>query len=86
MLSRLSLASRRLYSVSRVVLAEASSTATDSAMTLNLATPHQPIHLHKKVDKVMLPGEDGEYGVTAGHSPLISQLQPGVVTIVHLGV
>ena len=35
------------------------------------------------VEKVILPGEDGEYGVTAGHSPMICQLQPGVVTVVH---
>ena len=33
--------------------------------------------------KVILPGEDGEFGVTAGHSPMISQLQPGLVTVVH---
>lgn len=86
MLSRLAHVPRRLYSAGRVSLAEAAAAASESAMTLNLVTPHQPIHHLKKVDKVMLPGEDGEYGVTAGHSPLISQLQPGVVTIVHLGV
>ena len=33
--------------------------------------------------KIILPGEDGEFGVTAGHSPMISQLQPGLVTVVH---
>ena len=33
--------------------------------------------------QVILPGEDGEFGVTAGHSPMISQLQPGLVTVVH---
>jgi len=37
------------------------------------------------VDKVILPGAQGEYGVTVGHSPIISQLQPGLVTVVHAG-
>eukprot|EP00607_Mallomonas_marina_P001501 CAMPEP_0182427686 /NCGR_PEP_ID=MMETSP1167-20130531/18984_1 /TAXON_ID=2988 /ORGANISM="Mallomonas Sp, Strain CCMP3275" /LENGTH=120 /DNA_ID=CAMNT_0024610109 /DNA_START=188 /DNA_END=550 /DNA_ORIENTATION=- len=36
------------------------------------------------VDKVVVPGESGEYGITVGHSPIISQLQPGVVTVFHL--
>lgn len=35
------------------------------------------------MDKVLLPGESGEYGVTVGHSPVISQLKPGVVTVIH---
>ena len=30
-----------------------------------------------------IPGVEGEYGVTAGHTPIISQLKPGVVSIVH---
>jgi F0F1-type ATP synthase epsilon subunit len=35
---------------------------------------------------IILPGEGGEYGVTAGHSPIISQLKPGVVSVIHTGV
>lgn len=34
----------------------------------------------------MLPGSAGEYGVTAGHSPLISQLEPGVISVYLSGV
>ena len=34
---------------------------------------------------MVLPGESGEYAVTAGHSPVISQLKPGVVTVIHTG-
>jgi hypothetical protein len=33
-----------------------------------------------------LPGENGEYGVTAGHGNLISQLKPGVVAVHHVSV
>ena len=89
-MQRLSRFSQRCcYSVSRVIRAEAAAPAAadpSSALTLNFSTPHLPLFREKAVDKVILPGENGEYGVTAGHSPMISQLQPGVVSIVHLSV
>lgn len=55
-------------------------------LKLNLTTPHTPLYNKKVVDKVILPGAAGEYGVTAGHSPIISELKPGVVSVVHVGV
>jgi ATP synthase, Delta/Epsilon chain, beta-sandwich domain len=85
-MQRLSRLPSRFYSISRIVHAEAAAAVSSGSMTLNLCTPHAPIYKGKAVDKVILPGDDGEYGVTAGHSPLISQLQPGVVTIIHVGV
>jgi len=33
------------------------------------------------VDLVNLPGVSGTYGITAGHTPNVSQLMPGVVEI-----
>ena len=30
-----------------------------------------------------MPGVEGEYGITAGHTPVVSQLKPGMVSIVH---
>lgn len=72
--------------VSKRCFAEAASSAPASAMTLNLCTPHAAIYKNKVVDKVLLPGESGEYGVTVGHSPVISQLKPGVVTVIHAAV
>ena len=60
--------------------------ATSQDLVLNFTTPHQPIYSKKVIDKIMLPGESGEYGVTANHSPVISQLAPGVVTVIHLDV
>lgn len=60
--------------------------ASATVMTLNLSTPHENIYSEKTVDKVLLPGENGEYGVTVGHSPIISQLKPGVVSVIHTEV
>ena len=34
-----------------------------------------------EVDQVDLPGADGDFGVLAGHSPLVATLKPGVVVV-----
>lgn len=72
--------------ISRRMATAAAAEGAAAQLTLNFTTPHAPVYHKKIVDKVMLPGAAGEYGVTAGHSALISELQPGVVTVVHLGV
>jgi F-type H+-transporting ATPase subunit epsilon len=33
------------------------------------------------VDQVDVPGSEGDFGVLAGHAPLIATLRPGIVTI-----
>jgi F-type H+-transporting ATPase subunit epsilon len=33
------------------------------------------------VDQVDVPGSEGDFGVLAGHAPLIAMLRPGVLTI-----
>jgi F-type H+-transporting ATPase subunit epsilon len=33
------------------------------------------------VDQVDVPGEEGEFGVFAGHAPYVATLKPGVLTI-----
>ena len=38
-----------------------------------------------EVDQVDLPGRDGDFGVLAGHSPLIAALRPGIVTVMAKG-
>jgi hypothetical protein len=43
--------------------------------------PLQPIYADKVVDQLIIPGADGEYGVTAGISPIISELIPGLVCL-----
>ena len=78
-------ARRMVAATGRRWFAESSTAAPATALTLNLCTPHQALIKGKVVDKVLLPGETGEYGVTVGHSPLISQLKPGLVTVIHTG-
>ncbi len=34
-----------------------------------------------EVDQVDLPGAGGDFGVLAGHAPLVSTLRPGVLTV-----
>lgn len=68
-------------------MAEASAaTSSSSEFIINFVTPHAPIFNKKVVESVILPGAAGEYGVSFGHSPIISQLEPGVVTVIHVGV
>lgn len=33
--------------------------------------------------QVIIPGSEGEYGVTVGHSPLVAELKPGVLQVLH---
>jgi F-type H+-transporting ATPase subunit epsilon len=34
-----------------------------------------------EVDQVDVPGSEGDFGVLAGHAPLVAMLRPGIVTI-----
>jgi F-type H+-transporting ATPase subunit epsilon len=46
---------------------------------LDVVTPERRV-LAEKVDAVYVPGMTGEFGILAGHTPLISRLQTGVLT------
>merc|ERR1719384_1935891 len=59
--------------------------ATATGMTLNFNLPTETIYAGAKVDQVIVPGAAGEYGVTADHVPVVSQLKPGVLQILHEG-
>ena len=37
------------------------------------------------VDQVDVPGSEGDFGVLAGHAPLVAMLRPGIVTIYENG-
>jgi F0F1-type ATP synthase epsilon subunit len=52
-------------------------------MKLNLGVPHKAIYKGASVHSVILPGAEGDYGVTAGHVPYVAQLKPGVLQILH---
>merc|ERR1719230_763372 len=54
-----------------------------SSMTLNFKLPHEVIYDDTKVAQVIIPGVAGEYGVTAEHVPVISQMKAGILQIHH---
>lgn len=78
------LATRRAYTASaRVFNAEA---AASGELMVNFSTPYAPIVPKQAVEMITLPGESGVYAITKDHAPTVSQLQPGVVSIAHIGV
>lgn len=62
--------------------------STDAApaaavLKLNFSLPHQTVYKGKAVYSVILPGLEGEYGVTSNHVPYVAQLKPGLLKILH---
>jgi F-type H+-transporting ATPase subunit epsilon len=49
-----------------------------------LVSPQQ-IAFSGEVDQVDVPGSEGDFGVLAGHAPLISLIRPGVMTVYAAG-
>ncbi len=49
-------------------------------LTFELVTPERLL-LSARVDMVVVPGTEGEFGVLAGHAPLVSTLRPGVISV-----
>ena len=47
---------------------------------IEVTTPGKMV-FRSEVEMATIPGADGEFGVLAGHSAVISNLQPGVVNI-----
>ena len=50
--------------------------ALPTSLRLEFVTPERAL-AHEEVDEVMLPGEDGDFGVLPGHAPLLSALRTG---------
>jgi F-type H+-transporting ATPase subunit epsilon len=38
-----------------------------------------------EVDQVDVPGSEGDFGVLAGHAPMVSMLRPGILTVMSGG-
>jgi F-type H+-transporting ATPase subunit epsilon len=74
-------ASRALHTSVRRAAAAEGAAATATKVTLNLTTPYQAYYQNAEVELVQIPGVEGEYGVTARHTPIISQLKPGVIKV-----
>ena len=49
-------------------------------MTIDIVTPLGRI-FKGEIKEATFPGVEGEFGVLEGHSPLITNLQPGVISI-----
>ena len=47
---------------------------------LELVTPEK-LAFSEQVTMVEIPGEEGDFGVLPGHSPFVSIIRPGIVTI-----
>ncbi len=58
------------WTLNRVLMAQ---------LQLEVVTPERPV-LSEAVDTVTVPGLGGELGILPGHTPLISQLQTGVLS------
>ena len=48
-------------------------------LILELVTPERRI-LSESADEVIVPGFNGLFGVRPGHAPLLSVMQPGILT------
>ena len=49
-------------------------------LSFDLVSPERLL-LSEQVEMVTVPGREGDFGVLAGHAPLISSLRPGVIDI-----
>ena len=51
---------------------------------LDLVSPEKLL-LSGEVEQVDLPGSEGDFGVLAGHAPLVATLRPGILTVYREG-
>jgi F-type H+-transporting ATPase subunit epsilon len=51
-----------------------------ATFNFELVSP-QEVAYSGEVDQVDVPGSEGDFGVLAGHAPLIALLRPGVLTV-----
>ncbi len=56
------------------------SESTMATFHFELASPEQLV-FSGQVEHVVVPGSEGEFGVLAGHAPVVAMLRPGILTI-----
>ena len=49
-------------------------------ISFDLVSPERLL-LSEQVDMVTVPGREGDFGVLAGHAPLISMVRPGIIDV-----
>ncbi|HLG87718.1 MAG TPA: F0F1 ATP synthase subunit epsilon [Alphaproteobacteria bacterium] len=54
--------------------------AVDRKFELELVSPERLL-LSEPVDMAVIPGSEGDFGVLAGHSLMISTLRPGIIEV-----
>ena len=54
---------------------------TENNFDFELVSPERKL-MSEKAWKVTIPGEEGDFGVLANHSSLVSSIRPGVIEIV----
>ena len=52
----------------------------ENAVAFELVSPERLL-LSEEVEMVVIPGADGDFGVLSGHSPLLSNIRPGVIHV-----
>ncbi len=57
----------------------------ENAVQFELVSPEQLL-LSEAVEMVVVPGAEGDFGVMAGHSPVISTVRTGVIHVFEGGV
>ncbi|CAD7974909.1 unnamed protein product [Amoebophrya sp. A120] len=50
-------------------------------LLLTMGSPHENLFLRKPIESLTAPGREGSFTVTNNHSQLVSQLQPGTITV-----
>jgi F-type H+-transporting ATPase subunit epsilon len=50
----------------------------------DLVSPEQLL-FSGEVEHVVVPGTEGEFGVLAGHAPVVAMLKPGILTVLEPG-
>jgi F-type H+-transporting ATPase subunit epsilon len=51
-----------------------------STFQFDLVSPEKVL-FSEAVDQVDVPGSEGDFGVLAGHAPLVAKLRPGILTV-----
>ncbi len=52
----------------------------DNKVSFELVTP-SALAISEDVDMVVVPGADGDFGVLAGHTPIVTTVRPGVINM-----
>lgn len=61
--------------------AEAAAAPTSGGLKLNFFIPGHLFYSKAAVERVTVPGLEGDFGVLESHVPSVAELRPGVVTI-----